>query len=132
MLRELRNHSLEEEKDLIKAFVRFTVDIHEKDIFPLDYSPGNILYEKVGDKYNCCLVDINRMQFKPVDFETGAYGLRRLWGNEETIVFIAREYAKLRKFDEKKFEELTLKYHHSFWERYSRRHGGFQPYANEI
>jgi len=127
MLRELRYHTLEETKDLVSAFVRFTVDIHEKDVFPLDYSPGNILYEKIGDEYHFCLIDINRMQFKPVDEEIGAYGLRRLWGSEETIAFMAREYAKIRNFDEKEFEELTLKYHRLFWEKYSRRHNGFQP-----
>jgi len=131
MLRELRYHTLEEKKDLVSAFVRFTVDIHEKDVFPVDYSPGNILYEKIGDEYHFCLIDINRMQFKPVDEETGAYGLRRLWGSEETIAFMAREYAKLRNFDEKKFEELTLKYHRLFWEKYSRRHGGFRPYLGK-
>jgi len=128
MLRELRYHTLEEKKDLVSAFVRFTVDIHEKEVFPLDYSPGNILYKKIGDEYHFCLVDINRMQFKPINEETGAYGLRRLWGNEETIAFMAREYAKLRNFDEKKFEKLTLKYHRLFWEKYSRRHNGFQSY----
>jgi hypothetical protein len=129
IMRELRYHGLEEKKDLVNAFVRFTVDIHEKGIFPLDYSPGNILYEKTGDDYTFCLIDINRMQFKPVDAETGAYGLRRLWGNEETIAFIAKAYAKWRKFDEKKFEELTLKYHRLFWKKYSKKHKGFLPYT---
>ncbi|GHT59936.1 hypothetical protein AGMMS50239_07730 [Bacteroidia bacterium] len=128
ILRELRYHTLEEKKDLVNAFVRFTVDIHEKEVFPLDYSPGNILYEKKGGEYAFFLIDINRMQFKPVDMEAGAYGFRRLWGNEETIAFIAREYAKLRKFDEKKCEELALHYHRLFWEKYSRKHRGFRPY----
>lgn len=128
ILRELRYHTLEEKKDLVSAFVRFTVDIYEKEVFPLDYSPGNILYEKVGDEYNFCLIDVNRMQFKPVDMETGAYGLRRLWGSEETIAFMAGEYAKLRKFDETKCRESALKYHRSFWKKYSRKHQGFQAY----
>lgn len=132
ILRELRYHPLEEKKDLISAFIRFTVDIHEKDVFPLDYSPGNILYEKAGDGYDFYLIDINRMQFKSVDIETGAYGLRRLWGSEETIAFIAREYAILRKFDEKKFEELTLNYHRLFWKKYSRKHEGFLPYIGAL
>jgi hypothetical protein len=122
ILRELRYHTLEEKRDLVSAFIRFTVDIHEKGVFPLDYSPGNILYEKAGDEYHFCLIDINRMQFKPVDMETGAYGLRRLWGSEETIAFMAGEYAGIRKFDEKKCEELVLKYHRAFWEKYARRH----------
>jgi hypothetical protein len=121
-LRELRHHNLEETADLATAFARFTAEIHEKAIFPLDYSPGNILYEKTGDEYRFCLIDLNRMRFMPVDLKTGAYGLRRLWGNEETIAFIAREYAKQRNFDEKKYEELTLRCHRSFWDRYSRKH----------
>ncbi|MDR0769323.1 MAG: hypothetical protein LBE71_05415 [Dysgonamonadaceae bacterium] len=128
-LRELRYHPLEETRDLVSAFIRFTVDIHEKEVFPLDYSPGNILYEKVGGEYHFCLLDINRMQFKPVDMETGAYGLRRLWGSEETIAFMAVEYAKIRKFDEKKCEELALKYHRTFWEKYTRKHDSGEQFA---
>ncbi|MDR0733061.1 MAG: hypothetical protein LBF08_03230 [Dysgonamonadaceae bacterium] len=127
-LQEFRYHTLEEKKDLAIAFARFTAELHEKAIFPLDYSPGNILYEKTGDEYHFCLVDLNRMRFMPVDPKTGAYGLRRLWGNEETIAFIAREYARVRKFDEKKYEELALRYHRSFWDKYSRKHQGFQAY----
>jgi hypothetical protein len=129
ILRELRYHTLDEKKDLVNAFVRFTVDIHEKDVFPLDYSPGNILYEKSGGEYDFCLIDINRMRFKPVDIEASAYGLRRLWGSEETIAYIANKYAGIRKFDKKEFEELTLKYHRLFWKKYSKKHKGFQAYV---
>jgi len=131
ILRELRYHTLEEKMDMVSAFVRFTADIHEKQVFPLDYSPGNIIYEKVGDKYDFCLIDINRMQFKPVDMQAGAYGLRRLWGNEETIAYMAREYAKLRQFDEKQFEKLTIKYHRLFWKKYAKKHGGFKSYQEQ-
>jgi hypothetical protein len=68
------------------------------------------------------------MRFMPIDLKNGAYGLRRLWGNEETIAFIAKEYAKLRKFDEKKYEELALYHHRLFWDKYSRKHRGFRAY----
>lgn len=127
-LQELRYHTLEEKKDLASAFARFTAEIHEKAILPLDYSPGNILYEKIDDEYHFCLIDLNRMRFMPIDLKNGAYGLRRLWGNEETIAFIAKEYAKLRKFDEKKYEELALHYHRLFWDKYSLKHQGFRAY----
>jgi hypothetical protein len=121
-MQELRCRPLEDKKDLACAFARFTADIHEKAIYPLDYSPGNILYEKVGDEYRFCLIDLNRMRFMPVNLRTGAYGLRRLWGSEETIAFIAREYAKLRKFDVTKYQTLTLQYHRLFWDKYLRKH----------
>jgi serine/threonine protein kinase len=131
MLRELRYSPLTEKKELACAFARFTADIHQKGVFPLDYSPGNILYQKIGDEYNFCLIDINRMRFVPVDLALGAYGFRRLWGNEETLSFIAKEYAKLRNFDEEKFEYLALKHHRIFWKKYSKRHGGFSPYIGD-
>jgi hypothetical protein len=131
ILRELRYSTLEGKEDLVAAFAGFTADIHKKEVFPLDYSPGNILYEKTGDKYTFCLIDINRMRFVPVDMELGAYGFRRLWGHEDTIAYMAREYAKIRNFNTVKFEHLVLKYHRIFWEKYSRHHEGFQPYANE-
>jgi hypothetical protein len=123
ILRELRYSPLAGRENLVAAFAAFTADIHSKEVFPLDYSPGNILYEKVNGQFNFCLIDINRMRFVPVDMELGAYGFRRLWGNEETLAFMAREYARLRKFDEQKFENLVLKYHRIFWEKYSKKHG---------
>ncbi|MDR1562376.1 MAG: hypothetical protein LBS54_04735 [Dysgonamonadaceae bacterium] len=130
ILRELRYTPLEGQEDLVTAFARFTAEIHNKEVLPLDYSPGNILYKKTGNDYTFCLIDINRMRFVPVDMELGAYGFRRLWGNEETISYMSREYARVRNFDKDKFERLVHKYHRIFWDKYSRHHGGFQPYES--
>ncbi|MDR1782961.1 MAG: hypothetical protein LBR13_01685 [Dysgonamonadaceae bacterium] len=128
ILRELRYSPLASNEGLVSAFAEFTADIHQKEVLPLDYSSGNILYEKIDNKYSFCLIDINRMQFLPVDMELGAYGFRRLWGNEETIAFMAREYARIRNFDKDTFERLVLKYHRIFWQKYSKKHKGFKPY----
>ena len=50
-------------EDLIKAFAEFTARLHEADILHCDYSPANILREKVDEmgkiSYNFSLVDIN-------------------------------------------------------------------------
>lgn len=43
------------------AFAEFTARLHEAGILHLDYSPGNILYDKIGEEYHFSLVDINRM-----------------------------------------------------------------------
>lgn len=45
------------------AFAEFTARLHEAGILHLDYSPGNILYDKIGEEYHFSLVDINRMHF---------------------------------------------------------------------
>jgi hypothetical protein len=131
ILRELRTGSLEEKEDLLRSFARFTASIHEKNVLPLDYSPGNILYEKTENNYNFCLIDINRMRFTPVDMVEGARNFRRLWGSKEMIIFIVREYAKIRQFDSDECEKLALKYFYTFWKKYSRKHDGFLPYDYE-
>jgi hypothetical protein len=129
ILRELRYSPLAGSEALVAAFARFTADIHVREVFPLDYSSGNILYRKTGDEYVFCLIDINRMKFLPVDMDLGAYGFRRLWGHEDTISYMAREYARVRNFNVCEFESLALKYHRIFWDKYSRHHEGFKPYA---
>ena len=126
-LRELRNAILEDKKSLIDAFVYFTAFIHEQRVLPLDYSPGNILYEKVEGEYKFALLDVNRMKFRRVSMRAGCYSLRRLWGKKETIIYIARRYAQERGFNEKRVVALVLKYHTNFWERYYKKHPGFMP-----
>jgi hypothetical protein len=71
------------------------------------------------------------MRFTPVDMVEGARNFRRLWGSEEMIIFIVREYAKIRQFDPDKCEKLALKYFYTFWKKYSRKHDGFLPYDNK-
>jgi serine/threonine protein kinase len=132
ILREFRYHPLAGQEDLASAFARFTAHIHEQNILPLDYSPGNILYEKQGDIYHFCLIDINRMRFQAIDPKTGCRNFRRLWGNEELIVFLSKEYARVRHFDEKVCEELAIKYFRIFWRKYAKKHKGFVPYVGEI
>jgi glycosyltransferase involved in cell wall biosynthesis len=132
LLRELGYHPLEEVKELASAFAQFTAEIHDRQVLHLDYSPGNILYKKENGQYKFCLIDINRMKFVPVDRETGCYNLRRLWGSNETIAFIAEEYAKARGFDVQKTVELTLQSYTLFWKRYAQRHHGFKPYHEQV
>ena len=48
-------------EDVVTAFAEFTARLHEAGILHLDYSPGNILYDKIGEEYHFSLVDINRM-----------------------------------------------------------------------
>jgi tRNA A-37 threonylcarbamoyl transferase component Bud32 len=118
LMRELHDRSLCEVKDLAEAFAHFTADIHNRQIYHLDYSPGNILYKKQEKQYTFCLVDINRMRFdKKVDEKAAAFKLRKLWGYEEVILFIAGIYANDRGFNEDKFKNKVLRYRRKFWKK---------------
>lgn len=132
MMREFRTGTLEGREELLSAFARFTAFMHEQGVFHKDFSPGNILYVKDKGDYRFYLVDINRMIFRPVGMEKGCENLKRLWGSDEMIAFIAKEYANARQFDVTSCEELTFQYHRKFWERYGRKHKGFLPYLGII
>lgn len=125
MLRELAEGTLNDHRELIEQFANFTAQLHENEILHLDYSPGNILYKKADNKYTFYLVDLNRMRFhKSVGLKKGCFNLRRLWGNEEMLTLIAKEYAKTRRMDEAKCIERTLHYYKKFWDRYKKKHPG--------
>jgi aminoglycoside phosphotransferase (APT) family kinase protein len=123
MLRELHGQPLEEVKELAAAFARFTADVHRRRVLHLDYSPGNIIYEKRDDSYHFCLVDVNRMRIGTcVNERAAAFNLRKLWGKTETVLFIAGVYARERGFDEKRFKERVARYRRDFWNGFTRKH----------
>ena len=61
----IEEHSKAETDRLVKDFINFTIDLHEKEILPLDYNPGNIFYykEEGSEQYRFALTDINRVKF---------------------------------------------------------------------
>jgi len=80
---------------ILRAFTRFTYQLHEKGIKFLDHSPGNTLIKKVGDEYQFFLVDLNRMEFKPLSFEERIKNFRRLTIHKSMVDVMSDEYAKV-------------------------------------
>ncbi len=100
----------EETLPVVTEFARFTAQLHEKNIFHKDYTPGNILFGKQGEGYGFELVDINRMKFCEVDMVSGCKNLRNLYITDDLFSVLAKTYAQARKFDPNRCEELILKY----------------------
>lgn len=96
--------------DILKAFARFTYELHEDEILHKDYSPGNILIKKDSDNFIFKVVDINRMEFKELSIDERLKNFNKLWANDEDIIIIAKEYAKIADEDENKCVETALKY----------------------
>lgn len=131
-MRVIQKGSFESHKELITQFAQFTADLHEKQILHIDYSPGNILYNKENEKYSFYLVDLNRMEFgKTIEADKAAKNFRRLWGSQEMISFFAQEYAKLRKFDPTEFSTATIKYWTEFWVQLKKKYPNENPYLGE-
>lgn len=102
-------------EEVMRAFGRFTAQMHNRHVLHLDYSPGNILYDKVDGTWQFAIVDINRMHFGSVSIEQGCANLGRLWGEEAVYHLIAEGYALERKADIKTCYQQMWHAHQRFW-----------------
>jgi lipopolysaccharide kinase (Kdo/WaaP) family protein len=81
-------------EQILREFTRFTFDLHEKGIHFLDHSPGNTLIVKSGDHYLFYLVDLNRMKFESMNFESRIKNFSRLTKHKSMVEVMSDEYAK--------------------------------------
>lgn len=119
---EFGDADIEDCKDVVKAFAQYTARLHEAGILHRDYSPGNILFDKIDGEYQFSLVDINRMSFGIVDIRKGCANFARLWGQIPFFEYLAKEYALARGADEAECTRLILAYRKKFWKRFASKH----------
>ncbi len=90
---------LEDREAIFKAFAAYTYDLHQKGVWHLDYSPGNILIKRMEKGYQFSIVDINRMEFRPITPFEGCENFNKLWASDEELEIMGREYARLSGFN---------------------------------
>lgn len=108
-------------EDILRAFTRFTYNLHEKGIHFLDHSPGNTLIVLNNGDYKFYLVDLNRMEFKPLDFETRIKNFERLTIHKSMVEVMSDEYAKCSGEDYNKVFNLMWQETEDFQEKYHRK-----------
>jgi hypothetical protein len=123
-----------ENEKILRAFTRFTFDLHEKDVEFLDHSPGNTLIKLLeNSEPQFYLVDLNRMNFKEMDFNARMKNFSRLTPKKEMVEIMANEYASLinkpepevfdkmwfytREFQKKFIRKKRLKKKLKFWKK---------------
>ena len=84
---------------ILRAFTRFTLDLHEKGIHFLDHSPGNTLIKLNNGNYKFYLVDLNRMRFETMDFTTRIKNFSRLTKHKYMVEVMSDEYANCTEKD---------------------------------
>jgi serine/threonine protein kinase len=108
-IREVFHHKVDDTQNILKQFAKFTYELHQKGVWHVDYSLGNILVTKKGTKYNFSLVDINRMEFKNIPPKEGLKNFNKFWAKfDEDLPIIAKEYAKLSNFNEDEAIKIVL------------------------
>ena len=121
-MKDIYHQSADESRDLVKAFTLFTARLHDKGIFHKDYSPGNILYRKNVAGYEFLLVDLNRIKFKRMNIFDSCRSFCKIRIDVNMQNFIAKEYAKVRKFNKNICQALINYYNRLFWKKYLVRH----------
>ena len=96
----------EDKEEIFRAFSRFSLELHNNNIFHFDYSPGNILIKKENGGYTFKIVDINRMKFFKLSQIDRAKNFTKLWADEDTLRIIADEYKKHYECDDDFAEQL--------------------------
>lgn len=96
----IRDDQPEYKEGVLKAFAKFSYDIHKKGVWHVDYSGGNILVKKVDNSFEFSIVDINRMKFRDINRYEGLKNFNKLWFNEEDLTTIAKVYAHLANLNE--------------------------------
>jgi len=100
-IRDVFNDStFSQRKIILEKFVEYSYSIHNKGIYHIDYSPGNILVKKFDDEYVFFIIDVNRMQFLEFDVDLRMKSMSKLTANLEDTNFIAKHYASISGIDE--------------------------------
>ena len=113
--------SIPDYENILRAFTKFTFYLHEKSIHFLDHSPGNTLIKKTNTGYDFSLVDLNRMEFKALDFKTRIKNFSRLTTHRSMVEVMSDEYAKLYQKNYDKIFNLMWSETQKFQEKYKRK-----------
>ncbi len=105
-------------ENILRAFTKFTYDLHQKGVLFLDHSPGNTLIVKTDVGYDFYLVDLNRMQFVDLDFDARIRNFARLTPKKEMVAVMSNEYAKLTGEDESMIFEKMWGLTEAFQKKY--------------
>lgn len=109
-IREVFHHKVENFQEILKQFAKFTYEIHQKGVWHVDYSLGNILVTIKDNSYKFSLVDINRMEFKTIHPYEGLKNFNKFWAKDDNdLVILAKEYAKIGNLDEQKAIKILVK-----------------------
>jgi len=106
---------------ILRAFTRFTFHLHEQSVEFLDHSPGNTLIFLNEDEINFSLVDLNRMNFRALNFKDKMYNFRRLTPKKEMVKVMSDEYAQLINKPKEEVFELMWKFTSEFQRKFHKK-----------
>lgn len=89
----------EERNQALSEFASFTHKLHHLGIFHGDYSLANVLYTKINERYDFCLIDNNKMKFRKYTRNRAINNLKRIDLPLDSLAKLIQEYSKLQSSD---------------------------------
>lgn len=118
-------------REILEAFGRFAWKLHQGQVYHRDFSPGNILFSKSDDtasgnqsgtgKWQFCLVDVNRMEFRPLSLDARMENFKMLWADDEDLNIIISAYATASGEDASALAEKAISFSNAHKQRANRK-----------
>jgi tRNA A-37 threonylcarbamoyl transferase component Bud32 len=94
-----KDENFEDRENILKRFVEYSYKLHNKGIYHIDYSPGNILIKKENQNYLFSIIDVNRMKFIDFDVDLRMKSMSKLTFNDNDNEFISQYYSQISGID---------------------------------
>ncbi len=107
----LADNNFRNREKIFDRFIEFSYDLHQKGVYHVDYSPGNVLIKQLNDKYVFSIVDVNRMAFMEFNDKLRLKNLSRFSASKKDTEIFAKKYAKISNIDESFAIEQLFFYH---------------------
>ncbi len=91
-----KNKEFPNRKIILKQFVQFTYNLHQKGVYHIDYSPGNVIIKKIDDNnFEFSIIDVNRMKFIEFDLDLRMKNFSKMTFDKDDNEHMIKIYADL-------------------------------------
>ena len=91
-----KNKNFENRNIILEKFVKFTLDLHQKGVYHIDYSPGNVIIKKIDDNsFEFSIIDVNRMKFIEFDLDLRMKNFSKMTFDKDDNEYMIKLYSKL-------------------------------------
>ena len=113
-----------EQSEILLAFAAYTKRLHEDGFIHHNYKGKHVLFDRDGTSgWRFALIDVNRVHRRRhgINVERGLKGFERLTVKTEQLDLVAREYARLRGYNEEDAALLAANANAAYREKVARR-----------